>query len=133
MYYDVFNGDADGICALHQLRLAEPRPTAELVTGVKRDIRLLHGLPGRDDLPGGGLLNRLPGGYRGRFPLLPGQHHEYDTAHHDYGKGEDQEKQLSFHDESPTWRSFVRFFTLLTGTGNGQAHLFKKITGTPVA
>ena len=42
MYYDVFNGDADGICALHQLRLAEPRPTATAVTGVKRDIRLLH-------------------------------------------------------------------------------------------
>ncbi|MEE8397058.1 MAG: acetyltransferase [bacterium] len=38
--YDVFNGDADGICALHQLRLAEPAE-AELVTGVKRDIRLL--------------------------------------------------------------------------------------------
>ena len=37
---DVFNGDADGICALHQLRLAEPRE-AELVTGVKRDIALL--------------------------------------------------------------------------------------------
>jgi len=34
-YYDVFNGDADGICALHQLRLAEPRE-ATLVTGVKR-------------------------------------------------------------------------------------------------
>jgi hypothetical protein len=42
MYYDVFNGDADGICALHQLRLAEPRSTAALITGVKRDIRLLH-------------------------------------------------------------------------------------------
>lgn len=40
-YYDVFNGDADGICALHQLRMAEPRPTATLITGVKRDIRLL--------------------------------------------------------------------------------------------
>ncbi len=40
MNYDVFNGDADGICALHQLRLAEERE-AELVTGVKRDIRLL--------------------------------------------------------------------------------------------
>ena len=40
MYYDIFNGDADGICALHQLRLAEPRK-ATLVTGVKRDIRLL--------------------------------------------------------------------------------------------
>jgi hypothetical protein len=38
--YDIFNGDADGICALHQLRLDAPRP-AELVTGVKRDIRLL--------------------------------------------------------------------------------------------
>lgn len=38
--FDVFNGDADGICALHQLRLAEPRQ-AELVTGVKREIALL--------------------------------------------------------------------------------------------
>ncbi len=38
--YDVFNGDADGICALHQLRLAEPRD-ARLISGVKRDIRLL--------------------------------------------------------------------------------------------
>jgi hypothetical protein len=25
MYFDVFNGDADGLCALHQLSLAEPR------------------------------------------------------------------------------------------------------------
>lgn len=38
--YDVFNGDADGICALVQLRNAEPRD-AELITGVKRDIELL--------------------------------------------------------------------------------------------
>jgi hypothetical protein len=38
--FDVFNGDADGICALIQLRNAEPR-TATLVTGVKRDINLL--------------------------------------------------------------------------------------------
>lgn len=38
--YDVFNGDADGLCALVQLRLAEPRE-ATLVTGVKRDIALL--------------------------------------------------------------------------------------------
>ena len=40
MHYDVFNGDADGLCALHQLRLCEPRD-AVLVTGVKRDIALL--------------------------------------------------------------------------------------------
>lgn len=45
-YYDVFNGDADGICAMHQLRMAEPRPTATLITGVKRDIRLLDRLTG---------------------------------------------------------------------------------------
>jgi hypothetical protein len=39
-YFDVFNGDADGICALHQLRLADPTG-ATLVTGVKHDIALL--------------------------------------------------------------------------------------------
>lgn len=37
---DIFNGDADGICALTQLRLAQPRES-RLVTGVKRDIALL--------------------------------------------------------------------------------------------
>ncbi|HET9463598.1 MAG TPA: acetyltransferase [Thiobacillus sp.] len=37
---DVFNGDADGICALHQLRLDKPAES-ELVTGPKRDISLL--------------------------------------------------------------------------------------------
>jgi hypothetical protein len=43
-YYDVFNGDADGICALHQLRLADPLES-ELVTGLKRDIELLKAVP----------------------------------------------------------------------------------------
>jgi hypothetical protein len=38
--YDIFNGDADGLCALQQLRLIEPR-TATLITGTKRDISLL--------------------------------------------------------------------------------------------
>ncbi|CAH6794381.1 Acetyltransferase [Vibrio chagasii] len=40
MHYDVFNGDADGIIALLQLRFAEPKEST-LVTGVKRDIKLL--------------------------------------------------------------------------------------------
>ena len=40
-HIDVFNGDADGLCALRQLRLAEPVP-AELVTGPKRDIELVR-------------------------------------------------------------------------------------------
>ena len=39
--YYAFNGDADGLCALQQLRLCEPGDAA-LVTGVKRDIRLLE-------------------------------------------------------------------------------------------
>lgn len=39
--YDVFNGDADGICALQQLRLCEPIDDVILVTGLKRDINLL--------------------------------------------------------------------------------------------
>ena len=39
--FDIFNGDADGICALHQLRMAFPQKAIE-VTGVKRDIALLE-------------------------------------------------------------------------------------------
>jgi oligoribonuclease NrnB/cAMP/cGMP phosphodiesterase (DHH superfamily) len=39
-YIDVFNGDADGICALLQLQLYSPR-SSRLVTGIKRDINLL--------------------------------------------------------------------------------------------
>ena len=47
--YDVFNGDADGICALHQLRMSNPVPNAQMITGVKRDIRLLDQLVGVKD------------------------------------------------------------------------------------
>jgi hypothetical protein len=42
--FDVFNGDADGLCALQQLRLADPQ-AAELVTGTKRDNALLPRVP----------------------------------------------------------------------------------------
>jgi len=40
MHYDVFNGDADGIIALVQLRLNDPKKS-QLITGVKRDIELV--------------------------------------------------------------------------------------------
>lgn len=40
MHYDVFNGDADGICSVVQLRLAQPRDST-FVSGTKRDIALL--------------------------------------------------------------------------------------------
>lgn len=45
MHYDVFNGDADGIIALLQLRLSQNKPhpkKSTLITGVKRDISLLN-------------------------------------------------------------------------------------------
>ena len=38
----VFNGDADGLCALQQMRLFRPGGAATLVTGVKRDVQLLR-------------------------------------------------------------------------------------------
>jgi hypothetical protein len=54
---DVFNGDADGLFAAHQLRLAEPGPDpgrVAIVTGLKREIALLERIElpvGRDALP----------------------------------------------------------------------------------
>jgi len=39
--FDIFNGDADGICALLQLRQINPVDSI-LVTGIKRDIKLLE-------------------------------------------------------------------------------------------
>lgn len=47
-YIDVFNGDADGLCALQQLRLAHPVEST-LITGVKRDISLLERVRGTVD------------------------------------------------------------------------------------
>lgn len=38
--FDLFNGDADGIFSLLQLRQTDPRPEATRITGVKRDIKL---------------------------------------------------------------------------------------------
>lgn len=53
--FDVFNGDADGILSLVQLRRDEPRPEAVLVTGRKRDINLL----GRVDAGAGDIVTVL--------------------------------------------------------------------------
>ncbi|CDT40895.1 putative DHH phosphoesterase [Vibrio coralliirubri] len=49
MHYDLFNGDADGIIALIQMRLSEPKDSV-LVTGVKRDIKLLSKIVDKDDV-----------------------------------------------------------------------------------
>ena len=53
---DVFNGDADGLFAAHQLRLAEPGPDparVRVVTGLKREIALLE----RIEVPVAGALD----------------------------------------------------------------------------
>ncbi|MCB1986575.1 MAG: DHH family phosphoesterase [Burkholderiales bacterium] len=47
-YIDVFNGDADGICSLVQMRNANPQ-NARLITGVKRDIDLLKRIDASPD------------------------------------------------------------------------------------
>ena len=49
MHYDVFNGDADGIIALLQLRLAQPK-SGRLISGVKRDIALLKKVVGQGEI-----------------------------------------------------------------------------------
>lgn len=43
-HYDVFNGDADGLCSLRQLRLATPINSVR-ITGIKRDVMLLQRVP----------------------------------------------------------------------------------------
>lgn len=45
--FDLFNGDADGIFSLLQLRQVDPRPSATRVTGVKRDIKLFPQILGK--------------------------------------------------------------------------------------
>ncbi|MEO8165732.1 MAG: acetyltransferase [Betaproteobacteria bacterium] len=96
-FYDIFNGDADGLCALHQLRLAEPR-SATLITGVKRDIALLARVPAEAgdeltvldvslDTNRNALLSALQAGARVRYfdhhfaGAIP--HHRLLTAHID--------------------------------------------------
>lgn len=43
-FFDVCNGDADGLCAVLQWRLAVPQP-ATLITGLKRELDLLQRVP----------------------------------------------------------------------------------------
>jgi hypothetical protein len=102
-HLDVFNGDADGLCALQQLRLAEPvaPERVRLVTGVKRAVRLLEDLPAPPagtqvtvlDVAFGpnraGVERLLAAGARVRYfdhhhpgplPALPGLEAHIDTA-----------------------------------------------------
>lgn len=68
-HYDVFNGDADGLCALHQLRLDAPLDSI-LVTGVKRDNALLARVDAREGDSVCALDIALPGNRDALLALL---------------------------------------------------------------
>jgi len=80
-YIDVFNGDADGICALHQLRMTEPR-SARLITGVKRDIRLLSRLADINHASVTVLDVSLDSNRQGLLALLANQCRVFYADHH---------------------------------------------------
>lgn len=89
--YDVFNGDADGIISLVQLRRACPRPEATLVTGRKRDIKLLE----RVDANAGDTVTVLDISMRSNLDALnrilaAGAHVFYADHHNAEGQPEHQ-------------------------------------------
>lgn len=86
MHYDIFNGDADGICALHQLRLLTPCPEAVLVTGVKRDITLLSTLPPVENSTLTILDISLDSNRPNLLPLLSGNNQILYIDHHFAGE-----------------------------------------------
>jgi len=85
-HYDVFNGDADGICSLHQLRLAAPHPDAVLITGVKRDINLLRKI---EDVENGRITVLDISLHINREPLLTLLDHGNDVLYVDHHFGGD--------------------------------------------
>lgn len=114
-HYDVFNGDADGICALQQLRLARPRK-AVLVTGVKRDNALLA----RVDAGEGDTVTVLDVSYRRNGGdvdrlLAAGARIRY-IDHHDPGAVADHPRLETHIDTSPRMTTGLIVDRLLEGT-----------------
>ena len=113
MYYDVFNGDADGICALHQLRLAEPRHEARLITGVKRDIDLLSQIP----IEPAGVVTvldvSLDSNRQYLIPLLQAGHRILYVDHHFAGDIPDDDKLVAHINPSAETCTSILVDTLL--------------------
>jgi hypothetical protein len=113
-HFDVFNGDADGLCALQQLRLANPQES-QVVTGTKRDQVLLPRVkanPGDSvtvvDLPLGPNLDALLGLLEGGVCV------EYFDHHHAAQVPEHRLLRLSL-DPAPTVCSSVLVDRYLNG------------------
>lgn len=103
MDYDVFNGDADGICALHQLRLVDPR-TSHLISGVKRDIGLLsrlNSLPECRDNRITALDISLDKNREDLLILLDNNNHVFYADHHYPGEIPDRANLQTIIDSDP--------------------------------
>lgn len=100
-----FNGDADGLCALQQLRLAEPESRqgeVELVTGVKRDIALLERVTGQPGDACTVLDVSLDVNRKGLLALLDAGVHVRYFDHHFAGEMPTQGRLEAHIDPSPT-------------------------------
>lgn len=114
-YFDVFNGDADGICALHQLRLHDPRPGAGLVTGVKRDISLLARIEDARDSAVTVLDVSLDRNRESLAKLLDQGNHVYYLDHHFSGEIPESGKLQAIIDPRPLTCTSVIVDTVLGG------------------
>jgi hypothetical protein len=99
-FYDIFNGDADGICALQQLRLEEPRASV-LVTGVKRDVHLLDRVNAAagDELTVLDISHKTNAGDVKRLLAAGARLHYFD--HHDVGEIPQDPRLKAFIDTAP--------------------------------
>ncbi len=96
-----FNGDADGLCAAHQLRLRDPRPAA-LVTGPKRDTRLLDRIPTTEGLEIVALDVSLKANLASLERLLDGGAECKFFDHHDYDELPSHPRLRLFLDTTPS-------------------------------
>ncbi|MFZ9677641.1 MAG: acetyltransferase [Quisquiliibacterium sp.] len=112
--YDVFNGDADGLCARQQLRLAEPADTV-LVTGTKRDNRLLARVPAQAGDEIVVLDIALPGNRDALLALLEAGASVRYVDHHEPGERAQHPKLQLLIDTDPQTCTSVLMDRLLDG------------------
>ncbi len=114
-YIDVFNGDADGICALHQLRLHESRPDARLLSGVKRDIALLEQVTEVSDTALTVLDISLDRNRESLEKILAGGNTVFYADHHYAGELPDSERLTTHIDPQPLICTSLIINQLLAG------------------
>ncbi|RTE86048.1 MULTISPECIES: DHH family phosphoesterase [Gammaproteobacteria] len=105
-YIDVFNGDADGICSLLQLRKVNPVPRDQqtLITGVKRDNALIKQIS--PELAKGSTVHALDISFDKNTGALKAILDDVDTLfycdHHRANTLFEHERMMSIIDPAPT-------------------------------